>query len=258
MNEGRPAGHPYPEQFDEAMDLPPFEGRPRTYLIATTPRCGSHLLGHALATTGHFGVPLEYLNGMNVKAWRRRFGVKNDRAVFAAIVRHRTSASGWFGVKAHWSQFAKRRDRFPAPLGPICKTLFIYRRDLLGQAVSFLRAQQTGQWISGAPARGEARFDYDGIVDCAASVRRQNARWNAFFAELEAVPVQRVVYEDLIDMPAQTLETVARFLDPDCPVVPSVSDRTQRQSDGLSGDWRKHFLARMQPDHDWILASQRW
>jgi len=72
---GRPAPHPYPEQFSPAMDRPPFYGRPRWYLIASTPRCGSHFLGHALIESGHFGVPLEYLHRGNLDHWRQSDGI---------------------------------------------------------------------------------------------------------------------------------------------------------------------------------------
>jgi LPS sulfotransferase NodH len=47
-------------QFGAAYDFPDFSGAFRNYLIASTPRCGSHYLGHLLRATGRLGSPLEF------------------------------------------------------------------------------------------------------------------------------------------------------------------------------------------------------
>ena len=40
-------------QFGSSYDYPCFESQPRTYLIASTPRSGSHYLGHKLMRPAH-------------------------------------------------------------------------------------------------------------------------------------------------------------------------------------------------------------
>ena len=62
----------YHAQFSDSLDLPAVSGPERSVLIASTPRCGSHMIGHAMAGTGLLGVPFEYCNPANHAAWMRR------------------------------------------------------------------------------------------------------------------------------------------------------------------------------------------
>lgn len=243
----------YPDQFAPDMDLPLFEGAPQTYLIASTPRCGSHFLGHALQEMGAFGVPLEYLNKGNFAGWKARFGNKRLPALLQDIIRHRTSPSGRFGIKAHWSQFRPflGTDKI-ASLGDFTHIIHIYRTDLLGQAISFDKALQTGQWISGAPAQGEAVYRYDKIVSAAENLRAQNIAWGRYFKQQTTCPVMELDYKELISDPETKLTEVRDFLAPDCSVTPAPSERTQKQSDSLSKDWRARFLDDMRPEHAWM------
>lgn len=243
----------YPEQFSKEMDLPLFEGTPKTYLIASTPRCGSHFLGHALSAMGGFGVPLEYLNKGNFSGWKMRFGDLRVRGLLREIVRHRTSPNECFGIKAHWSQFRPFLGTGKlAPLGTIGHVIHIYRRDLLGQAISFEKANQTGQWISGAPAQGEAVYNYRKIVKVAENLRAQNRAWGAYLAKDYDGAVFRIDYKDLISTPEHNLAQIRDFLAPNSDAVPQVSKRTENQSDGVSVDWRARFLEDLRPEHAWI------
>ena len=230
---GSPArGHAYPEQFAADMDLAPFNGAPRIYLIASTPRCGSHFLGHALARTGHFGVPLEYLGDRNLTGWRARFGPEDDAAILRHLIACRTSPSGWFGIKAHWSQFERCADRaLFAAHGGVDRTIFLYRRDLLAQAISYLRAAQSGQFISGAARQAEPRYDCARILARARSILSQNRAWSRYLREEFDNPVLTVVYEDLVADQPSGFAAIGQFLDPDCPMRPAPSARTAPQSD---------------------------
>jgi LPS sulfotransferase NodH len=167
--------HPYEEQFSPAMDCPRSEWATRFILIASTPRCGSHYLGHMLGATGQCGVPLEYLNKRNRKYWARRFGTDRMDDLFPTIVQHRTSENGTFTLKAHWKQFHPFINGLDSLThGPgIEKTIWIMRRDQLAQAISKVIATQTGVWISGAMPTGKARYDFDAIVDSAEANRHK-------------------------------------------------------------------------------------
>ncbi|MGL4237186.1 hypothetical protein [Tabrizicola sp.] len=50
----------YQKQFSDELDQPPVLWPQTTVLIASTPRCGSHMLGHAMAGTGLLGVAISY------------------------------------------------------------------------------------------------------------------------------------------------------------------------------------------------------
>ena len=60
--------HVYEEQFDAALDT---GGVPaRTLIIASTPRSGSHMLGHSMIETGVMGRPFEYVAPRNLARWK--------------------------------------------------------------------------------------------------------------------------------------------------------------------------------------------
>lgn len=249
--------HPYPEQFAETQDLARYTGPPRPYLIATTPRSGSHFLGHAIASVGHFGFPLEYLNPGNLRVWSDRFGTDGNAETLAAIAHRRSGPTGLFGIKAHWDQWAgfDRHDVIDR-WGGISRAIWIRRRDLAAQAISFTVAEQTGQWISGSRARGPAAYDAVAIARNARRIRRQNENWRAFFDGPFAGPVLKVVYEDLTARPEAAFEAVARFLDRDTPVRPRAPGRTKRQTTGHAPDWRARFAIEAGPEDSWILEPQ--
>ncbi len=250
---------PYPEQFSPRLDLAPYDGPVSTYLIASTPRSGSHFLGHALKEAGPFGVPLEYLHPKNLKLWARRFGTTGAPATLEQIMRHRTGATGWFGLKAHWSQFAPFHQKHGVePLGDLRSIFWIYRRDLLGQAISFTIADQTGQWISGAPRAREPVYAHGEIVRNAYRLRDQNAGWTRFLANHPARHIE-VAYEDLVD-PAKGDALIGRMLatlSDNVRPAPARSDRVQRQGGSLNDAWRAEFLARVAGRDGWIVEPYR-
>jgi LPS sulfotransferase NodH len=179
FNIGNLPQHPYQVQFDPEMDCPETDWAKRFFLIASTPRCGSHYIGHMLGETGECGVPLEYLHDGNLRYWARRFRTFRLDVLFSKIVQHRTSANGTFTLKAHWDQYKPHigsMDGLTRGLG-VEKIVWISRHNQLSQAISTVIAQQTGVWISGAKPVAEARFDYDAIVKVANSTRHANFQW---------------------------------------------------------------------------------
>jgi LPS sulfotransferase NodH len=253
----RIASHAYPEQFAEAADLAEYTGPPRLYLVATTPRCGSHFFGHAVAECRHFGFPLEYLNSGNMAVWHARFGTSDTASLLAQLVRHRSGPTGWFGIKAHWSQFARfEGDAALQALGGFERAIWVLRRDLPGQAISYERAAQTGQWISSAPQKAQARYNYAAIVKRARDVRAQNDAWRARFADRFGQPVLRIVYEDMMADPARIFGEFTDFLDPKAQARPVASPRTQRQSGTPGDDWRPRYLADLRQEDRCIMDAQ--
>lgn len=251
--------HPYPEQFSDQFNLPRFEGKPRLYLMATTPRCGSHFLGHALHAAEQFGFPLEYLNRMNLDIWRAQLKTPSDAAALDALFRIRTSPSGWFGLKAHWGQYDEFADKgvFEAR-GGFEKAIWIYRRDLLAQSISRATAEQTGQWISGAKRRRDPIYDANRIIRNARYIQRQNKNWQVFFADQFKLPVLTIAYEDLLADQATHFQQIGRFLDPNLAVAPTTPEKTRKQADGISHEWHSRFAAEADDVHAWILEPQHF
>lgn len=118
------------------------------------------------------------------------------------------------------------------------------RRDnVLAQAVSWLRAEQTGGWTdtdpgavdaSGSPT-GEPRYDPDGIDALLRTIAEHQAAWEAWFARHGVTP-HRVRYEDLAADPSGVTRDVLDALGLPSAGVP-VRPRHGRQADALNAEW---------------------
>jgi len=241
----------YLKQFETAFDFPIYKGKPQTFLIANTPRSGSHLLGHSLSETRQHGVPLEYFNPANVVYWYERFGVSTTQELIPFLFKYRTSRNGYFGVKADWGQYKNLCNTIHFDSLNFTKIVWIQRNNLLKQAVSYAIAKQTRQWISAMPKQGEAEYDYSEIVKCARKIRNWNQNWKSHF-ETTSVPVLQTKYEDIIGNPQQELEKIAKFINPEHKGMIDLTKQTLKQTGKLNHDWISHFRKEMRPRHRWI------
>ncbi len=239
------------------MDCPKTDWAKRFYLIASTPRCGSHYLGHMLGETGECGVPLEYFNEGNLRHWARRFRASRLDILFPKLVQHRTSANGTFTLKAHWTQYEPHissLDVLTRGLG-FEKTVWISRRNQLSQAISTVIAQQTGVWISGAEPVAEAYFDYDAIVRNANSTRHANLQWRDHINTLPPEGSMTLVYEDLLSDDACRAR-LRDFLGLKSTLKPS--PRTAKQGNEMNIAWRTRFIEEVRDEDRWILDLPEW
>lgn len=202
--------HLYQPQFGSDLDLPEIPVS-RTILISSTPRSGSHMLGHAMAATGRLGVPFEYLNPANLARWEETLDTSGASDTLRGIMRRRTNPNGTFALKAHYSH----TDMIGGPSAlfgalPSLTVVHIRRADVLRQAISYAVARQTGVWIAGQEPDGrEARFDADLIDECLRDIALQNARWSAAFREAGLTPVE-IFYEAATRDIAGTVTRIAR------------------------------------------------
>jgi len=230
------------DQFGPDYDQPTYEGRSRTYVIASMPRSGSHMLGHLLHATGQLGSPLEYVHRRHLATWQKTLGEPTRTATLRAIMRRRTSPSGWFGVKTHWPQFqAVLEDAELFAALDVQEWIRITRSDRVAQAVSLVIAQQTQAWISFHEARREPEYDFDAIAAAVRNLAEQESAWDAYFAEQGIEPLT-VVYEEMLDDPAAVVTTVCARLGVSMP-RPVSRSQTARQATGVNAEWRHRFLA---------------
>lgn len=200
----------YQPQFSPERDQ---SGPPptRTVLIASTPRCGSHMVGHAMADTGLLGVPFEYLNPANFAAWQQRLGTSGPEATLDEIMSRRTTPNGVFGLKAHFTHC--RVIGGPAALFarlPGVRVVHLRRADVLRQAISYAIARQTCVWISGQEGTSDdAVFDGPMIRDCLNDIALQNARWRSAFEDAGIEP-RNIYYEEAERDIGATVTAIAR------------------------------------------------
>ena len=242
-------------------DLPPPAARPRTYVIATTPRTGSTLLCRLLTDTGLVGAPSEYLNPMQRRDWSVRRGQHHlaplrglglgvlrllpwpHAAMQAHLdeVRQHRSGGGWFGLKLHHHHF--RALRAEAVLGEVALWVRLSREDRLAQAVSWARALQSGQWTAAEPRRRRPIYSRALIQRCLDAIAAGEAGWEAWLAAHPA-PTVRLSYEALAADPRAATGAVLAALGAAGEVSGvGTAPELVRQADAESAQWRARFLS---------------
>lgn len=235
------------------------------YMLCSTPRTGSTLLCALLAATGRAGVPESYFRAEDIDARVDDWGLRLqdgsfDFGEFAASVRnHGTTANGVFGVRIMWGTLAELVGalRAAGQTGTDPQVLvrtfgelrFVYlrREDRVAQAVSRLRAEQTGVWhvrgaagASSAEAPG-ARYDRVAIQGYLEEAVAHDDAWNCWFAEHGLSPL-RLTYEDLVSGRDEVLRTLLSHIGVAPPAAPlQVSNR--RMADSGSLEWCDRFRA---------------
>lgn len=251
-------------------------------LICATPRSGSYLLCEALRSTHRAGDPEEYLWRPNAERFAVGWGVDADdaQAYRAAMLDAATSEQGVFACKVMWGYVsAAARVLREQPWGdpteaniedaallvdalPNATFVFMRRRDVVAQAISYSRAVQADAWArmdDGSEVPGDVP-----VLDDAASVRRpagtpppvaydfhqieyfreelerHNECWAELFAGAGIEPVD-IAYEDL----AADYEGVARHVlqsaGIDTTGITFGARRLQRQRDHVSRRWRLRY-----------------
>lgn len=230
---------PFKSLWDPDEDLAPYlGGEVKTYVIASSPRSGSHYLAYLLHDAGVFGYPLEYLNPAEVKGWLERASVERPEDVLKAIIAHRTSAQGWFGLKAHHYQFKAASAGAIAALGTP-SFIRIVRQDRVAQAVSLAIAVQTKSWISGMEATATASYDFQRIRKMAQIIDEETAGWDAHLAAADPLVV---VYEEMCEDPDATVRAVAQHLGVTLPRQSGFAARSERQADDINATFKARYL----------------
>jgi trehalose 2-sulfotransferase len=224
------------------------------YIIATTARTGSFLLCEGLAATGIAGVPQEYGSLEDIETWRDFCGCSNHAEYFFRFSDLCRTPNGVFGAKFMWLQFVSwghearqylRSDRSTPDLlrtvvGPF-RVIRLIRRDIVRQAISWVRAQASGEWSRGRTASvcttnvRITDYDSDVLQRAVRLLQRYNRDWEAGLA-LFGAPVLNVFYEDLSTAYPETIARVLDFCGLDwngelrAPVL-------TRQADAITEEW---------------------
>ncbi|WP_446217768.1 Stf0 family sulfotransferase [Micromonospora sp. IBHARD004] len=244
-----------------------------SYFICATPRTGSSLLLGLLESTGVAGRPQAYFRSPDEPLWADRWQLSRTAGggfdyadyVRAALAGGRTE-NGVFGAKLMWGTLdevvGKLAARHPDLAGDqvallnraFGRTRFVLLRrdDVLAQAVSWLRAEQTGTWFVGGNGEigGNAgdgrppRFDPDQIRHFIGKIREHNAAWEAWFASWGIRP-HVVRYEELDADMVATTHRILDFLGLDVPEGCTITARHQRQTDELNRLWIERYGAAM-------------
>jgi trehalose 2-sulfotransferase len=202
---------------------------PHSYVLCGTPRTGSTLLCSLLTSTGVAGRPESYFREPDHRTWAGRFGVSvqgggepSYPAFVAGAIRFGSTPNGVFAARVMWGTMS----RIVSGLGPTrdqrdvdvleeafgaLRFVHLQRRDVVGQAVSWARAEQTAYWQHGDVVRAEPRLDLDQVDELVATIQTHHAAWRSWFADQAVEPLD-VDYESLVAQPGQTVAEILRWI----------------------------------------------
>ena len=241
------------------------------YIICATPRSGSTMLCDLLAATGVAGQPESYYRRQSIADYCEEFDLPMgeignpdfERAYLDAVLRQGTGSTGMFGLRLMWES-AKELAPLLARLYPQAGDdaarlasafgaptyIHLSRKDKLAQAISRLRAEQSGLWHRSAdgterertaPPR-EPEYDHDRLAGFVAEAEADDHAWLTWFATHRIEPV-RIVYEQFSADPKATLAGLLTALGRDASIANAVEVRTSRLADETSQEWARRFAA---------------
>ncbi|MCE7997849.1 MAG: Stf0 sulfotransferase [Rhodobiaceae bacterium] len=226
------------------------------------------MLCDLMSGTGVLGRPASFYRPESIPDRAAQLGINHEpgseefeRPYLAAIRKEGSDATGTFGLRLMWETIEDLRDRL-SPLFPDQQNdadlfecafghpLYIHlvREDKVAQAVSLVRAKQSGQWHlasdgtvrQGAMDPSPITYDVQAIEQEIASLSSDDAAWEKWFAAQRLSPVQ-VTYEELANSPAAVIAALLRALGCDPTIAQSVAPLTSKMADDESRQWADRY-----------------
>lgn len=185
------------------------------------------------------------------------------RAVFASARKRGASESGLFGLRMRRGSFDNfmrqlgvlypgRKDDFERLKAAFGRTLLIYltRQSKLDQAISRVKAEQTGLWHKSADGTELERlsapqtpnYDAEEIARRISELTALDDAWKCWFKQEEVHPMQ-ISYEELSKDPAGVLAAVLDELGQDREMAHGIDPPVAKLADVTSRNWAMRFLA---------------
>jgi LPS sulfotransferase NodH len=163
------------------------------------------------------------------------FGAKLLHGQLDGFLARLRSVPRWQGL----SDLALLETAFPRP-----SFVWISRHDVVAQAVSWLKADQTGEFYVGDERRTGATpsFDFDAIGRLVDELTESNERWQEWFTANGIEPLA-ITYEELAADTIGTSRRVLAFLGVEVPRDVKFLPRTAKQSDAVNDEWIARYRA---------------
>lgn len=233
-----------------------------TYMLCSTPRTGSTLLCAYLASTDVAGHPQSYFRAQNMSTWAEEWGLPcadgaySYAAYLEAMRKAGSTANGVLGLRIMWGTLDEVIEQLARlyPHHADCALalleqafgrigfIYLWRDDMLSQAISLYRAEQTDYWHSteGPKPANVPQYDFDEIQKRVELLDQHNQAWQAWFREVGVDPLP-VRYEDIDVDPERCTREILQFLDIELPINAQLNAPNQRLADSTTYTWKERF-----------------
>lgn len=248
--------------------------RPRgqidSYLMCATPRTGSTLLCGLLASAGVAGRPESYFRRQGQQDYAMQWGIARSPEggfryldyVRAALAAGRTD-NGVFAARMMWEtveevlgELGTMNPDLPGRSASLLarafghvRFIYLRRDDIVAQAVSLLRAEQTSVWHDPVQATRtepdhDTQFVFDQIHQRVQMIDQHNSAWQGWFSSVGIEPFP-VLYEELAADPVGITHRILDFLGLELPPGRELVVQHRRLADELSTQWIARYQAEL-------------
>lgn len=240
------------------------------YIICATPRSGTTLLCDLLTDSGVAGCPDSFFRQQSLRWWADELGVPVDgwqgewgfdRRYVTAVLQKGTCHTPHFGMRLMWTQVGNLTHRlahiYPglpsdkalieAAFGNTC-FIHLTRTDKVAQAISRIKAEQTGLWHRHADGRERervkpaqpARYDPKTVANQVAEYEQHDAAWLTWFDQQGIRPIT-ITYEALSEDPQATLAYLLQTLGQEPKIAHTIHPKTKKLADSHSLGWAARY-----------------
>ena len=215
-------------------------------LILSMPRAGSNWLGSITNASGLMGNAQEWLDFGHLNGPKGKTG---RDVLFKRTLQSASTENGCFAVKIFPRQLLQVIDEYNLDFIRRCrrqndvKIIVLHREDRVAQAISLVRAMQTGKWSTATDTKKSrqdrvVRYNFSALCQAYFHIGRGYDFWESYLA-LNALPFEAFTYEALQKNPAPYFEFLATHMGEAAP--DTYESTLEIQRDSLSDEWQQRF-----------------
>lgn len=181
------------------------------YCIFMIPRSGSTLLTEILAASGKLGFPGEHFVPDVLRTFSLTFSdifTSYENFLFSKL----RSENGVFGIEIESERLQEEPEFFSTVKN--WRHIYIWRKDVLAQAISYQISIETGVWHNFSNSRHDDKFHYisrNSILEKVNFLLNAEKFFTAFFNE-HGISPYTLSYEDLIADPVNHGRSIAEYM----------------------------------------------
>nr|WP_249110508.1 Stf0 family sulfotransferase [Neokomagataea anthophila] len=217
-------------------------------MFAGTPRSGSTFICQKFWRTGLLGAPLEYANDGINHDLKQNIGDRTFSEYWQDIQKRRTSPNGIFSFKMFIPILSRAMQKYHGAIEAFRfdDVVFIYREDIVAQAVSYYRATQTRVWFKTDKEHqnisSNIEYDFYRIKKLLQIILQNNKLWERIFISLSVNP-HVIKYEDAVRSDSYIMNIIEELnLEYSPDYVPNMFSFVMKQGDEINHIWKDRFL----------------